>query len=492
MKKFKSRSVFGRISAAVLAFSLISAFTSCGNADKKQQQQQRGPVVAKPGKVMVIGKANPTEVSFWNDVGKGVSDAAADFDYTVDYKCANNDEDVETQKKYINEAIDKNYDAIVIAPNSRDALNDDLKKATDKNIKIISIDSSTDFEGLSCAISSSDNIAAQLAAREAAKQLKNEIGKVAGVGKVAIIGHKSSTVEERVGAFKSAFTNLVISDIKNPSYSQQQAAAQAENAEEEDELIDPSEAAQKAAAEAKKKGEDPDKAAAAAAQEAAKKLEAAQAKKAALAAEAAAEGGAENANPENEKTDAQLLDEINKSYYLETDRCNSYMEAYHSAMDLLDKEGSNIKIMYGTNTNSTLGICIAVDELGLKDDIIVVGFNTNDKLIAYMRSGILDATILQNPYTMGYSGVAYAKRLIDSENIQKKIDTGVTVITSENINQPYVQLLLYPDQDIEFRLGGDEQGGQGQSGQGGQGSAKGGAPEGSGASEGNNKNGGQE
>ena len=139
------------------------------------------------------------------------------------------------------------------------------------------------------------------------------------------------------------------------------------------------------------------------------------------------------------------------------------MEAYHVATELLHDGGNGIKVLYGTNTNTTLGICLAVEEQELQDDVIVVGFNSSDKLVAYMESGVLDAIVLQNPYLLGYCGVTYSKKLIDGEKVASSLDTGVTLVTKDNMNLPYVQLLLYPERDINFRLEGKDggQGGQG-------------------------------
>lgn len=473
MKKYSKRPL-GRISAATLSFLMLAASASCGKAN--QQQQQRGPKVEKIGKVMVIGATDPNTESFWKDVEKGVSDAASDLDYIVDFKCAENYDDVETQIKYVKEAIEKKYDVIAIAPNSRFKLNDDLQAAIDKNIKVITLNSKCDLETISGAIGSSNNIAAQIAAREAAKQLKKDIGKISGVGKVAIIGDTTANADERIGAFKTTFTNLVLNDIKNPSYAQQQAAAQQESTEkdttDEDLLIDPSEAAQKAAAEAKKKGEDPEKAAREAAAEAAAKLEAAQAKKAASAPASNGESS-KGTDPSADKSDAEILTEINNSYYIETDRCLEYLDAYNTARGLLSADGRNgIKIMYGTNTTTTLAIARAVESLDLSDEIIVIGYNSGDNSVAYINEGIIDGFILQNPYTIGYSCISYAKELVDENKIPSTVDTGVTLVSAENIDEPYIQLLLYPDRDIPFSLG--EKGSNGQ--QGGPQGAQGGAP----------------
>ncbi|HOC33765.1 MAG TPA: hypothetical protein PKI82_06770, partial [Ruminococcus flavefaciens] len=67
-----------------------------------------------------------------------------------------------------------------------------------------------------------------------------------------------------------------------------------------------------------------------------------------------------------------------------------------------------------------------------------------------LKSNILDATIVQNPYNIGYFSISYAKTLIEGDKVPSTLDTGVTLANAENIDDPYIQILLYPDKDIEL------------------------------------------
>ena len=46
---------------------------------------------------------------------------------------------------------------------------------------------------------------------------------------------------------------------------------------------------------------------------------------------------------------------------------------------------------------------------------------------------------------MGYVGVKTACAYLNGEQIEKQIDTGVTIATPENMNEPEIQQLLFPD-----------------------------------------------
>lgn len=131
-------------------------------------------------------------------------------------------------------------------------------------------------------------------------------------------------------------------------------------------------------------------------------------------------------------------------FFIEGERCGTQEAAYDEAKRLLT-ENSDIRIMYTTNTNTTLGACQAIEELGLADQIVVVGFNSDEQELKYIKSGILDGTIIQNPYNIGYIGTRYAIQAASGSNVTGSLDTGVTWISAKNINDDDVQLLLYPE-----------------------------------------------
>jgi ribose transport system substrate-binding protein len=130
---------------------------------------------------------------------------------------------------------------------------------------------------------------------------------------------------------------------------------------------------------------------------------------------------------------------------LQGDRCAKREAAREEALKLLKNDGNGISVIFGTNTNTTLGICDAVSELGLGSNVVVVGFNSDPDEINYIRTGILDGTVIQNPYILGYVGVRYADKVIDGAKVPVELNTGSTFVTQSNINDDYVQLLLEPD-----------------------------------------------
>ena len=75
----------------------------------------------------------------------------------------------------------------------------------------------------------------------------------------------------------------------------------------------------------------------------------------------------------------------------------------------------------------------------------VIGFNSDEQELAFIRTGVLKGTVVQNPYNMGYVAVRYAKKALEGENVPKQLDTGVTWVDAKNMNEEYIQLLLHPE-----------------------------------------------
>ena len=108
----------------------------------------------------------------------------------------------------------------------------------------------------------------------------------------------------------------------------------------------------------------------------------------------------------------------------------------------LIENNPNLKLIYATNQSGNVGVCQAVEELGVQDTIQVVAFDAYDGAIGKINSGVLDGVIVQNPYNMGYLGVRYAVKCIENQTIAHVVDTGVTLVTKSNMNDEDVQWLL--------------------------------------------------
>ena len=88
---------------------------------------------------------------------------------------------------------------------------------------------------------------------------------------------------------------------------------------------------------------------------------------------------------------------------------------------------SDLVGLYGTNEGSTVGVGNAIIDSGKK--IIGIGFDTSNTIESLINDGSLKAVMVQNPYTMGYLGMAQALAVLKGNSTgPESIDTGVSVV----------------------------------------------------------------
>jgi ribose transport system substrate-binding protein len=107
----------------------------------------------------------------------------------------------------------------------------------------------------------------------------------------------------------------------------------------------------------------------------------------------------------------------------------------------------NVQGIFTPNESTTFGMLRVLENAGLAGKIKFVGFDSSDKLVQGLRSGTIDGLVLQNPFAMGYIGVKTLVNYKRGERVEKVIDTGVAVITRENMDQPEIMNRLQPKLD---------------------------------------------
>lgn len=108
----------------------------------------------------------------------------------------------------------------------------------------------------------------------------------------------------------------------------------------------------------------------------------------------------------------------------------------------------NVDAIFGSNESSTHGALMALRGLSLAGKKIFVGFDSSSDLIDGLQKKEIHALVLQNPFNMGYQSVKAVVNYMDGMNVEKRIDTGVYLITSETMNEPENKNLLTPDLSI--------------------------------------------
>lgn len=120
-------------------------------------------------------------------------------------------------------------------------------------------------------------------------------------------------------------------------------------------------------------------------------------------------------------------------------------EAKTSSMNIIDrlKEADGI---FCPNESSTFGMLLALRQNNLAGKVKFVGFDTSPPLLEALQKGELDALVAQDPTRMGYEGVRTLVASIQGKPTPKILDTGVRLITRENLNSPEIKKFLSTQQ----------------------------------------------
>jgi len=118
--------------------------------------------------------------------------------------------------------------------------------------------------------------------------------------------------------------------------------------------------------------------------------------------------------------------------------------AYAASENLLNRFKSPDAI-FTPNESSTFGCLRALQDRGLAGKIVFVGFDSSPKLVEALEKKEIQGLVLQNPFNMGYLGVKTAVSVFRGEPYETRIDTGVTIATPGNMNDPDIRQLLIPD-----------------------------------------------
>jgi len=118
--------------------------------------------------------------------------------------------------------------------------------------------------------------------------------------------------------------------------------------------------------------------------------------------------------------------------------------AKRASENLLNRFGDEVQGIFTPNESSTAGMLLALQDIGKAGKITFVGFDTSETFTEAMRNKQLQGFVVQNPFNMGYLGVRTMVEHLQGKPVEKRIDTGVTLVTADNVNSPEIQTLLHP------------------------------------------------
>jgi ribose transport system substrate-binding protein len=103
--------------------------------------------------------------------------------------------------------------------------------------------------------------------------------------------------------------------------------------------------------------------------------------------------------------------------------------------------------LFCANESSTFGMLRVLQDNGWAGKVRFVGFDASDTLVKAMSDGHVDGLVLQDPVRIGYLGVKTMVAHLKGEKVERRIDTGVRVVSKADMEKPEVRELLKPDLD---------------------------------------------
>lgn len=103
----------------------------------------------------------------------------------------------------------------------------------------------------------------------------------------------------------------------------------------------------------------------------------------------------------------------------------------------------DLKGIYGTN-ESMVGVARAIEEKGLEGKVALIGYDASRDQVRYLQNGVMNGTVSQDPFNMGYLTIKAAAEILEGKEVSKRVDTGATYVTLENFDDVDVQKLIYP------------------------------------------------
>ncbi|MBN1845926.1 MAG: substrate-binding domain-containing protein [Sedimentisphaerales bacterium] len=117
--------------------------------------------------------------------------------------------------------------------------------------------------------------------------------------------------------------------------------------------------------------------------------------------------------------------------------------AIQATEDLLTKN-PDVDGLYACNETTSHGALKVLQDKGLAGQVKMVGFDFNEVLQDGLEKGHISGLVVQNPFRMGYEGVKTVMAVRENQSVPEYINTGVRLVTRENLSDPDIQAVLFP------------------------------------------------
>ncbi len=126
--------------------------------------------------------------------------------------------------------------------------------------------------------------------------------------------------------------------------------------------------------------------------------------------------------------------------------------AYQAAQNLLNRFGNEVDGIFCVNETSTISATQALRDIGKAGgEVKMIGFDAGTQSVLDLKNGDVQGLVVQNPLLMGYLSVMTMVSHLKGDPVESRIDTGVVLVTQENMGETAVKELLHPPLDTYLK-----------------------------------------
>lgn len=118
--------------------------------------------------------------------------------------------------------------------------------------------------------------------------------------------------------------------------------------------------------------------------------------------------------------------------------------AKRTSENLLNRFADTLDGIFTPNESSTAGMLLALQDIGKAGKVVFVGFDYSSSFIPPLERGEIKGLVVQNPVNMGYLSIKTMVDHLQGKAVPKTVDTGVMLVTLENLHDADVQAVINP------------------------------------------------
>ncbi|GIP24998.1 hypothetical protein J23TS9_01280 [Paenibacillus sp. J23TS9] len=124
--------------------------------------------------------------------------------------------------------------------------------------------------------------------------------------------------------------------------------------------------------------------------------------------------------------------------------CSDSEERAYLIAKMIMKDHSDLNAIIALNESAALGAAKAIKDANKTGLVKLIGFDTSVYEIRLLEEETMNATIVQQPFNIGYLGVQTVLDLLDGKKVKPVTYTNSIVVTKENMYSQENQKLLFP------------------------------------------------